>query len=90
MTTPATVGCAPGASLADINIIVAQQEAVLGPLIAIGNDGAQTILTFDTDGAAPAKNAVVQAGGGAPAGTTKVFGGRIFIASKLTAATAYR
>ena len=94
MATPAPVGVDKATSLPDINTIISQQEDVLGPLIGIGNDGAQTILTFDTDPPAPANHAVVTADSGGqpatPAGSTQVCRGSLFIAGALTAATASR
>jgi hypothetical protein len=91
---PVTVGCDKNATLAVINQIVSQREAVLGPLIGIGNNGAATTLAFDTDTASPAKNAVIApntAGGPViPAGSTQVCQGTIFVAGTLTASTASR
>jgi hypothetical protein len=94
MSHPATVGVAKATSLADLNTIVGQYEQMLGPLISLGNDGNQTLLTFDTDLDSPAKNAVVavdQNGQSAtPAGSTMVCQGTVFIAGALTHVTATR
>ena len=94
MTTPAPVGCAKNSDLPTINQVGAQNEAVLGPLIDIGNDGAQTILTFDTDGAAPAKGAVLTADQGGqpdvPTGSSKIKSGQVFVSGALTGCTSSR
>ena len=94
MTQPVTFGCAASNSLADLNTIVAQQEANLGPLIGIDNDGAQTVLTLDTDLPASAKNAVIAADQNGqpavPAGSRQVCRGSVYIAGALTPSTASR
>jgi hypothetical protein len=53
MSDPVRVGADKSSSLNILNTIVAQQEDNLGPLIAIGNDGSRTMLTFDTDPPSP-------------------------------------
>jgi hypothetical protein len=94
MAHPTPVGISKNTSLADLNVFVGQQEDSLGPLTAIGNDGNQTVLTFDTDPASPAIHAVIAADNGAapviPANSTQVCRGKVFIAGTLTASTATR
>jgi hypothetical protein len=46
MSSPKIVGADKLLDLPDINKFVGQQEDLLGPLIAIGNDGSLTLLTF--------------------------------------------
>lgn len=94
MSTPVPVGCDRSFDLPTINTIVAQNEGVLGPLIAIGNDGAQTVLTFDTDPPAPATNAVLTKDKNGqpdvPANATQVCRGAVFVAGQLVDCTASR
>ena len=94
MSQPALLGVPQATSLADLNTLVGQYEGMLGPLISLGNDGNQTTITFDTDQAAPAKNAVLAADQNGqsvtPAGSTMVCQGTVFIASALTHVTATR
>ena len=94
MAHPTPIGVAKGTSLSGLNVIVGQQEDDLGPLTAIGNDGNQTILTFDTDPPSPAKHAVIGADKNGqpviPAGSAQVCRGTVFIAGTLTASTATR
>src|SRR5476651_1966331 len=91
---PDPKACEKTLTLAALNQLLAQQEAVLGPLVAMGHDGMHTILTFDTDPPSPAQNAVIAADGpGGPAvppNSTKVCSGTIYVASVLTDATATR
>jgi hypothetical protein len=92
--TPDPRTCDKTWTLAQVNEAVSEKEAVVGPLIQIGNNGNLTVLTFDTDQGSPAKTAVIapDVGGAAqiPAGSTKVCSGTIYIAGTLTAATASR
>lgn len=77
--------------LADLNKAVKQYENIIGPLTAVGNDGNQTLLTFNELGAKPAKNAViVPTGTNPPTGATQEASGKIFIASTLTDVTTRR
>ena len=91
MATLKSIGADKNDSLGDLNRLVAQQEDLLGPLTAIGNDGAQTVLTVDMDQDPPAKHAVITAAGSPPpAGSTRVCEGKVFIAGQLTDAVATR
>ena len=91
MVSPAPVGVDKSKSVANLNQIIVQQEDQLGPLIAIGNDGNQTILTFDMDRDPPAKHAViVPSGGTLPPGSTVICQGKVFIAGQLTDAASIR
>ena len=86
-----TIGADQSLSLSDLNTVVAQNEDLLGPLVGIGNDGTQSLLTFDMDQNPPTKHAVIAAAGGhLPPGSSKVCEGKIFIAAKLTSAVATR
>jgi hypothetical protein len=94
MVHQAPIGVDKSCSLADLNTIIGEQEDNLGPLVAIGNNGQQTILTFDVDQASPANHATItpDANGQSviPAGSSKVCQGSVFVASTLTPATASR
>src|SRR5271157_843577 len=91
LSMPTPVGADKNLSLGTLNQLVVQQEDQLGPLIAIGNDGAQTVLTFDMDQDPPAKHAVIGAAGSPPPpGSTTVCQGKVFIAGQLTDAVATR
>jgi len=94
MTLSTTVKIAPSESLADLNTIVAQQEGLHGPLEAIGNDGGNTLLTFDNTPDSPAVNAIIaaqQAGKPViPAGAKLVCSGTIFVQGQLTLSSATR
>ena len=89
------IGVSKDKSLQDLNTIVSQREAILGPLVKIGNDGSkETVLTFDSDQEPPAKHAVISVTvvGEAiiPSGSTKVAEGKVFIAGGLMGAVATR
>jgi hypothetical protein len=94
MTISTTVSVAASNTLAALNNIVAQQEAIHGPLLGIGNDGSTTHLTFDNTPASPAVNALIapQTGGvpTIPAGSTLVCTGTVFIAGTPTLSAATR
>jgi hypothetical protein len=77
--------------LAGLNAILAQMEEADGPLTAMGNDGANTTLTFDDAGTNPTVFAVIAASTATPpAGATTVCSGTIYIAGTQTVATATR
>ena len=84
-----TVSTNPVSSLAELNDVISQQEAVLGPLISISNDGQATLLSFDVTADPPERHTVVTVGA-PPAGTTAITVGKVFIAGALTDLTAYR
>ncbi len=91
MATPTPIGANKSLSLGDLNQLVVQQEDLLGPLIAIGNDGSQTVVTFDMDQNPPAKHAVIGvAGSPPPSGSTTICQGKVFIAGQLTDGIATR
>jgi hypothetical protein len=84
------VNAPPNTSLADLNTAIAQTEPA-GPLVKMGNDGRQTVLTFDFAQTGPTKFAVIQKSTDpAPANSTKLFSGSLFVASALADYTAYR
>ena len=76
------------ASLADMQTACATAEAFLGPLMAIGNNGTDTILTFDTAKRPPDDDTVIrQTVGGtpiAPPGLALVCSGHAFVTGQLT------
>jgi hypothetical protein len=92
MTAPTPVGANKNESLISLNIIVTENEELLGPLIAIGNDSTQTVLTFDMDLDPPTNHAVIAVGGGGvlPSGSSIVYRGRVFVSGQLTDAVAIR
>ncbi len=94
MSIKTTVNVAAATLLPALNHIVAQQEGFHGPLLAIGNDGSHTQLTFDNVPVSPDTNAVIapQDAGNPkiPFGATLVCTGTIFIAGQLTLSAATR
>lgn len=90
MATPTTIAAVKTDSLSDLNKIVTQNENQLGPLTGIGNDGNQTLLTFDMDQDPPTKHAVIAAGNTVPSGSTQVCTGKVFIGGTLTDSVATR
>jgi hypothetical protein len=89
MAEATTVGVTRSVSLTDLNKLVDQQEQILGPLVAIGNDGTQTLLTFDVDQDPPANLAVISVGG-PPTGAAVIATGLCFVAGVMTQVTASR
>ncbi|HTQ12981.1 MAG TPA: hypothetical protein VMH86_03825 [Rhizomicrobium sp.] len=86
-----TITVPAGSTLANTNAIIAQMEQTNGPLTAMGNDGKSSTFTFDDAGDNPANPAVAQASSSpAPANSTQVCAGSIFVAGTLTPSTAYR
>src|SRR5271157_141951 len=104
MTTAKSIGVKQDTSLSDLQMIVQQQEGLLGPLIALGHgqlpasDGTTqqdvTILTVDMDQGPPAKRATLeQAVGGqaAPlAGSTPICTGDCYVSGRIQTIAAYR
>jgi hypothetical protein len=92
MTASIRIELAPDCGLDDINRQVAQGE-MLGPLSGIGNNGAKTMLTFQS-AAKPAKHAVItkdKAGKpDIPDGSKLVATGTIFIEGALVLCAASR
>ena len=81
MAGPATtVWVSPDLSLAQIDTLVAQQEEVLGPLVSVGNDGKETLLTFDMLQEPPATHASIGIGSPPPDALAT---GKIFVAGEL-------
>jgi len=90
MAAPATIVAAPpGLSLSQLATLVAQQEEVLGPLLSIGNDGSQTLLTFDLDREPPETHTVIGIGN-PPRGSTSLAIGKAFVSGQLQDVSAFR
>jgi len=86
------VSASAALSLTDLNFLIAQQEALIGPVTAIGNDGTATLLTLDRYAGPPAQNArvIVKEGATIPPGSVSVAEGTVFIAGEKTAVIAVR
>lgn len=85
-----TLGASPDLSLAQLATLIAQQEEVLGPLVSIGNDGSQTLLTFDLDQEPPANHAVIAVGSPLLRGAALVATGKVFVQQALQDVVAFR
>jgi hypothetical protein len=85
----AIVTADPNLSLDAVNIVVAQQEDILGPLVTIGNEGSLTLLAFDNDRDPPRIHAVVEVGQ-PPLDAVPIAAGKIFVSGQLTDVLAYR
>jgi hypothetical protein len=88
MADPRERGFAKDNSLDDLNKFLREQEDQRGPLVGIGNDGTQTILTFDMDLAPPEKHAIIQKGN--PPVSDSGIKGKVFIDGQLKDAFATR
>jgi hypothetical protein len=84
-----TVGAAADLSLSQIGTVVAQQENLLEPLVSIGNDGSQTLLTFDLERDPPETPAVIGIGN-PPPGSIALAKGKIFVSGQLQDVLAFR
>ncbi|HEY2071081.1 MAG TPA: hypothetical protein VGG48_16105 [Rhizomicrobium sp.] len=83
---------APASTIDQVNQIVSQNEQITGPITAMGNDGTNSTFDFDaTVSTLPVKIAIIVPNTSpAPASSTSVCTGTIFIAGVLTPCTAYR
>jgi hypothetical protein len=94
MTISTTVAVDASHTLAELNALVAQEEAIHGPLLAIGNDGSATQLSFDNTPSSPSNNAIIapQNGGkpNIPAGSSLICTGTVFVSGTLTLSAATR
>jgi hypothetical protein len=90
--TPHKAKCDGKRSLGELQTTVQQFEGVYGPLIALSNDGQDTILTFDTDASAPQNPCMlVPSGSPAPGSNyTIVCEGTCIVSANKTDITAYR
>lgn len=85
------VGVAPDLPLGDLQLVVQQQEEILGPLVSIGNDGGATLLTFDLDQERPQHPTLVVTGGTrTPLGYRRTFTGKAFVNGRLEDLVGYR
>jgi hypothetical protein len=83
MSDPEVYSVDKAATLDAINQVVRQNESMLGALIAVANDGTQTLLTFERDPPKPTQKArlLLTVGGTAviPPGSVKVCEGTALI-----------
>jgi hypothetical protein len=84
-----TVAAPPDLSLSQLGTLVAQQEEVLGPLVSIGNDGSQTLLTFDLERDPPEKHTAIGIGN-PPPNSTSLATGKVFVSGQLQDVLAFR
>ena len=85
-----TVTAEPDWDLTKLNTFIGQMEnAFVGPLTKIGNDGNKTTLAIDSLGGKPAKHSLVTTDD-VPDGGTKINTDKIFISGELKNATAYK
>ena len=84
-----TVAAPPSLSLSQLGTLVAQQEEVLGPLVSIGNDGTQTLLTFDLERDPPDIFTAIGIGD-PPPNSTPLAIGKVFVAGELQDVLAFR
>jgi hypothetical protein len=90
MTAPVTtVAAPPDLSLTQLATLVEQQEEVLGPLLSIGNDGSQTLLTFDLERDPPESHTAIGIGDPPPNSATLTTG-KVFVAGELRDVRAFR
>ena len=90
MASPVTtLGASPGLSLSQLGTLVAQQEELLGQLVSIGNDGSQTLLTFDLEQDPPETHAVIGIDN-PPANSLPLATGKIFVSGQLQDVLAFR
>jgi len=80
----------PELSAQELELVIQQQEELLGPLVSIGNDSAATLLTFDMDQDPPTNPPVLRAGSLDIRGAAAVLRGICFINGRLQEVTAYR
>jgi hypothetical protein len=84
-----TVAAPPDLSLSQLGTLVAQQEEVLGPLVSIGNNGSQTLLTFDLERDPPETRTVI-AIGNPPPNSIPLATGKVFVSGQLQDVLAFR
>ena len=82
-------------SLAKLQSWVRGAESLLGPILAIGNDGTQSAGTFDVDNpdnpSSPIRSVVkITTSGNAPPGTTKLCDGWAFVSGAVQHVIVYR
>ena len=85
-----TVTASPRLSLEDLNTVIGQQEEFLqAPLVTIGNNGDQTLLSFDQSSDFPGKHALI-ATGDPPSNIKPLAWGKVFISGELKDVVALR
>ncbi|SRR5712691_3715331 len=96
---PKTISAAKNLSLSELQTVVQQQEDLLGPLNkdhpkGLGNNGNQTLLTFDMAQDPPTNKAVLRSTVGGQAvpldGHELICIGTCFASNQLTELAAYR
>jgi hypothetical protein len=91
-TTVVTVS--PFYEIVSLELTVQQQEELLGPLVALGNDGAVTVLTFDIDQDPPQQKAVIRPASDDVSSNPSAFRligkGICFVSGRLMEIAAYR
>jgi hypothetical protein len=99
MPNPKTIGCEKNWSLSELQLIVQQNEELLGPLNkdkpkGLGNDGNQTLITFDMDQDPPTIKTVLRPTVGGKAvplvDHDLICIGTCFVSKQLTELAAYR
>ena len=85
-----TFTASPRLSLEELNTVIGQQEEFLqAPLVTVGNNGDQTLLTFDQTSDFPGKHARI-ATGDPPPNIRPLAWGKVFIAGELKDVVALR
>jgi hypothetical protein len=85
-----TVTASPRLSLEDLNTVIGQQEEFLqAPLVTIGNNGDQTLLSFDQSSVFPGKRALITTGD-PPPNIKPLAWGKVFISGELKDVVALR
>ncbi len=90
MTDIRAVFADAGLSLADLQTTIQQSEAIIGPLVGLGNSAGKTILNFDADRDPPANPAVLVKGSAGPAGAMLGCRDSVIIAGKTQAVSVFR
>jgi hypothetical protein len=85
-----TFSASPHLSLDDLNTVISQQEEFLqAPLVTVGNNGDQTLLSFDQSSNLPGTHARITTGD-PPPNIKPLAWGKVFIAGELKDVVALR
>ena len=85
----AIVSADPSLSLQELNLLIKQQEELLGPLITVGNDAKLNVLSFDDLRDPPEKHAMIDVGG-PPPNSQPLAWGKVFVGGELKDVLAFR